>query len=450
MPPAGMNNYTYAFGEAGFILNADFNGTLPFVDVESITGLDGAPLRMGTSEHQGMDGAYIDATFMSMRTIVITGTLYADVNNPDAVCNILKAQYGPVDPSNLANAIQKFYFQHPGQPLKFVNGQGGGCQYSIDTLRRLGQSAIQLTVLCADPFVYDAVQGQDNASPQAGQINANSDFEIGTTPWQPRNGATISSAPLALTGYYSMLMTGNGATATPGVNSEFMSVIPNGKYTAKASAFTIAAYASGVQVAIQWYTSGLSLISTSTGTATATVASTWLNLSLNATAPGTAAFAVLIVQAVGTPASTIQFFWDAVALTSNPGTAFPASFSAAGFGGPLVVALNNATVYNNGNHTAYPIFTIKGPMISPILITDALTSKSMQFNLALVSGDTLVINCRNKSIVLNGKSSRNVLLGIFWHSVPPASSDTFFIFHGTTPQPFTSGKLHIDLFSTYY
>jgi hypothetical protein len=171
---------------------------------------------------------------------------------------------------------------------------------------------------------------------------------------------------------------------------------------------------------------------------------------LNATAPGTAAFAVLIVQAVGTPTAGISFFWDGVQLAGNPGSAFPGSFASNGFGAPLVTSLNNATVYNNGNHTAYPVFTVKGPMISPVIITDALTSKEMRFNLALASSDTLVVDCRNKSALLNGKSARTALLGLYWHIVPPASPDTFFIFHGTTSQPFTSGKLHIDLYSTYY
>jgi hypothetical protein len=300
-------------------------------------------------------------------------------------------------------------------------------------------------------LTYDVLQSTSEASPQATQLNANSDFEAGTTPWQARNSAIIGTAPLSLTGYFSMVMNGSGSVATPGVNSEFIPVVANAKYTARANAFTIAAYASGVQVAIQWYTSGLSLISTSTGTATATASSTWLALpALNATAPGTAAFAVLIVQAVGTPTAGVSFFWDGVQLAGNPGASFPTSFASSGFGSPLVTALNNATVYNNGNHSAYPVFTIKGPMISPVIITDALTSQEMRFNLALASSDTLVIDCRNKSALLNGKSARTALLGLYWHVVPPTTSDTFFIFHGTTPQPFTSGKLHIDLYSTYY
>lgn len=443
-----LGNYEYRYGDDGFTLNTDYNGVLPFVDVDSITGLDGAPLRINQSEHQGMDGAYIDAPYMSARTIVISGTLYADARDPDAICYLLKQQYGPVDENSGHSAIRRFYFQHPGQPTKFINAQGGGCQYSIDTLRRLGQSALQLTLLGSDPYIYDAVPGTGAATQQAGQLNANSDFETGLTPWQPQNSAALKIASRAYSGSYSMQVNGNGTTATPGAVSELFPVTANGKYTVNGEAFTVAAYASGVQVGVVWYTSAHVFIGSSFTTATATVASTWLARSLNVTAPSNAAFGQLVVQAVGTPSAATAFYWDVVNLISNVGLTFPASFSTnIGFGGPIITAYGATTVYNAGNHTAYPIFTLRGYMSNPIVISDA-AGKSMEFDMTISQSDTLVIDCRNKSILVNGSSKRSSMPGLYWHQVGPGRANTFYVSRGAaTTSP---GKFQTDLYSTYY
>jgi hypothetical protein len=443
-----LNNYEYLYGDDGFVLNTDFHGTLPFVDVDSITGLDGAPIRINTSEHQGQDGAFIDAPFMSSRTIVITGTLYADSRDPDTVCNLLKQQYGPADPNGAHSAIRRFYYQHPGQPTKFVNAQGGGCQYSVDTLRRLGQTAIQLTLLCADPYTYDLQIATSDTVQQAGQLNANSDFESGLTPWQAQNSATLKIASRAFSGSYSMQVNGNGTTATPGAVSELFPVTANGKYTANLEAFTVAAYASGVQLAVSWYNSSRTFISTSTSSATATAASTWLAKAFNVTAPGTAAFGQIIVQAVGTPAANIAFNFDVVNLVSNVGLTFPASFSGnIGFGGPIIIAYGATTVYNVGNHTAYPVFIMRGFMGNPIVVSDAQGNR-MEFDLSISQQDTLVVDCGKKSILVNGSSRRNSMPGLYWHFVPPGSSNTFYISKGAnTTSP---GKFHTELYSTYY
>jgi hypothetical protein len=146
MPPA-LTNYTFAFGDNGTILNTD-SISLPFVDVTSVAGLDLAPIRSTTTERHNSDGAHVDAKFLSMRVVVIIGTLYSDPNDPDTFLNSLKGAYG--NPN-----VQPFYFQTPGQPLKFVNGQGGGCLYEYDQNRRHGATPVQLTVLAGDPYIYD-------------------------------------------------------------------------------------------------------------------------------------------------------------------------------------------------------------------------------------------------------------------------------------------------------
>ena len=153
-----MTDYTYAFGDSGFILNTDNASTFPFVDITDISGLDNAPIRQSTDEHEGMDGTYVDADFMSMRTIVLTGNLYTAINDPETVCDILKAQYGP------GNGIQPFYFKSPSKSLRFVNAQGGGAKYDLDNNRGMGITPIQLTLFAGDPYVYDYPANIDTAN----------------------------------------------------------------------------------------------------------------------------------------------------------------------------------------------------------------------------------------------------------------------------------------------
>ena len=186
MPPVAMSDYTFAFGENGFVLNSDSLG-LPFLDVTSVTGLDTAPLRTATDEHQGMDGTYIDSSFMSSRTIVINGNLYTDPGDPDTLLRQLRADYN-------SDTVRPFYFQQPGQGLQFVNGQGGGCAYAIDTNRNSGVTPIQLMVLAGNPYIYDYPASVGSVSvPTVVTAGAgfNMAFNVGFGGTLPNTSATV-------------------------------------------------------------------------------------------------------------------------------------------------------------------------------------------------------------------------------------------------------------------
>lgn len=186
MPPVGIIDYTFSFGDTGTILNSDNTG-LPFIDVASVSGLDTAPLRTTTDDHQGTDGTYVDSPYESMRTVVVAGTLYTNPADPDTLLNQLKADYNK-------NSIRPFYFQLPNQPLKFVNGQGGGLQYDINTTRRTGQTPVQFTVLAGDPYIYD-YPGQQVliATPTVVNVGTsfNMAFNVGFGGSIPINSATV-------------------------------------------------------------------------------------------------------------------------------------------------------------------------------------------------------------------------------------------------------------------
>jgi hypothetical protein len=440
MPPPGMTDYTYAFGENGFVLNTDFVGTLPFVDVTSITGLDGAPIRVVQDEHQGIDGTFIDAIYMSARTIVITGTLYAANNDPETLPDLLRAQFGP------GSGIQPFYYQHPSKPMRFINAQGGGAKYDVDAARRLGISNLQLTLLASDPYIYDyppyVYQVTFSPAPAFQQINTNATFESGITPWVTGNGGTIAqSSTIAHTGSFSLRLTPNGSTANPFAASENDAVTPGQFCQANIWVNCPVGWATGASANIDWYTSGSVFISTTTGVVTA-LTSTWTNLVTNGQAPATAAFGRVSLFMAGTPGATVLTYLDDAYLYAAPGLGFPLGFNT-GFGS---AALNPiAAAINNGTHEAYPIITLLGPLLNPV-ITDNFTGKTMRFKINLASRDTLVIDCRTRTVLLNGRTSaRYAMQGMQWFTIPALSSNSFNLNCDSG-----SGQMMVTTFSTYY
>lgn len=407
-PSLGM--YTYQFGDNGFQLNTDYNGTLPFFDVDSISGLDGAPPRVNSADRTMRDGSIVNAGFMTMRTIVVTGTLYTNSNDPDTVLDRLRAEYGPTRtglptpyglPQYSPTAVQPFYFQHPGKNLRFIMCQGGGAQYVVDTGRRIGVSAnVQLTLLAADPYIYDATPSDFTSSANTNrELNTNAFFETGVTPWTTVNSSTIvQSSTVAHEGYYALRMNGNGTVAAPTVRSEqTIAVLVGSRYQASTWVYSPSAWATGVQIAIRWYTSGAALISTSSGTVTALSAATWTNITVTATAPATAAFASVDLIATGTPASGQFFYWDESKFIFSGGASFPFSFTT-NFGGGLAYR-PTVSVSNGGTHTAYPFFTIYGPIKNP-QIDNSLNSQTMPFNITLSATDVLLVDTRNRMIIL--------------------------------------------------
>jgi hypothetical protein len=187
MPPA-LTDYTFAFGDSGTVLNTDSIG-LPFVDVLQVSGLDTAPLRTSTDEHQGMDGTYIDTPFMSSRTIIVTGNLYTDPADPDTLLNSLRRDYAQ-------DTVRPFYFQLPGQGTKFINCQGGGLVYDVDTNRRVGMTPVQFTLLAEDPYIYDYPPTSATVAVPTLSIlgmSFNMTFNLGFGGPLPNFGATVNN-----------------------------------------------------------------------------------------------------------------------------------------------------------------------------------------------------------------------------------------------------------------
>jgi hypothetical protein len=239
-----------------------------------------------------------------------------------------------------------------------------------------------------------------------------------------------------------MLMTPNGATALPNVSCELDAVLPGNTYVGLANVFCSAAWASGAQVILSWYTSSSVFISSVTEAAVALPITTWKSLVVSGTAPATAAFAKITVQALGTPSAATLFYWDLCQLGEYAGAGFNMGFNM-GFGSPVVVSAGY--VFNAGTHTAYPVIKLNGPLAGPV-IADTVNGIIMALNINLSSSDQLVIDCRSRSVVLNGSSSaRTALQGRKWFFLPAGTGDSFFMSANSG-----TGTMEVDLYNTYY
>lgn len=135
-------------------------------------------------------------------------------------------------------------------------------------------------------------------------INSNTNFEAGISPWTCTNGSLTQSATLAHTGGFSGRIVPTNAS---GIGSETLTVTAGVNYTASGWLwFTSAAVAS---VGIAWLTAGSALISTTTVTLPL-VAGIWSPIAMTATAPPTAAKAVLQFGNTGAATTNIWYADD--------------------------------------------------------------------------------------------------------------------------------------------
>lgn len=81
-----------------------------------------------------------------------------------------------------------------------------------------------------------------------------------------------------------------------------------------------------------------------------------------------------------------------------------------------------AVIAVGGSRPTPPLFTITGPVTSPVIINDTL-GISMFFNITLSATDSLVIDAKNRTITLNGSNNqRNTLLEPNWFYLSPGST----------------------------
>ena len=194
-----------------------------------------------------------------------------------------------------------------------------GVQFQLGQLQA---SNVQVELDNNDDFL-----STDNvASPYySNALNSNMSFQgpvSGTgniSPWTAAHNATLASSTahvfasaVAGISQFSLQVTPDGVTAVPGAASEQVAATVGAAYSASAWFYSVAGYATGAQVAISWYNSSHTLLSTVTSGAVNIPAATWTQVKFTSqVAPASTAFAAVTVQFAGTPAATA--FWVAEA-----------------------------------------------------------------------------------------------------------------------------------------
>lgn len=104
-------------------------------------------------------------------------------------------------------------------------------------------------------------------------------------------------------------------------------------------------------------------------------------------------------------------------------------------------------VDNAGNYASWPVFTITGPVTNPT-VTLASTGEYFTVNTSLSSSDSLVIDMKAGTVILNGTATRygNVAVGSTWFDVPPGAQK---IQVSSTDAAYVAGLFTVDIYSAW-
>lgn len=88
------------------------------------------------------------------------------------------------------------------------------------------------------------------------------------------------------------------------------------------------------------------------------------------------------------------------------------------------VGENRATVVNAGTFATRPTVVFQGPVTDPAIV-NLTQGKTLAFNVTITSGQTLVVDFANRSVLLDGTVSRayTIAYGSAWWDLQPGSND---------------------------
>lgn len=135
-------------------------------------------------------------------------------------------------------------------------------------------------------------------------------FDAGVAAWTPTNGTFVAASTPARSGATSGLLTVTGSPSTSYTRAQ-VAVSASTSYTLSLWAYSTPGY-SNVGASIDWYTSGMVYISTTSGPGTSLAAATWANRSVTGTSPANAAFAQFGPTLAGSPPTSTALYVDDV------------------------------------------------------------------------------------------------------------------------------------------
>lgn len=156
---------------------------------------------------------------------------------------------------------------------------------------------------------FDAVLSRVRLAGTAiGARNPNPYMEVDASDWTAVGGARTRSTAQFHEGVASLLLTPDGVTLTPRVETASVTGVVTGA-TWRSQAWVRCADARTVTIGINWFSAGNVYLSTSS-TGIAVAATTWTSLSFQAAAPATAVNASIFVSITGTPSAAVLLYVD--------------------------------------------------------------------------------------------------------------------------------------------
>ena len=130
-------------------------------------------------------------------------------------------------------------------------------------------------------------------------------------------------------------------------------------------------------------------------------------------------------------------FYSQVLTSHDMGQTFVKGGGAIPMAIPWAIPVSTASVIdkivtNQGNEATDPIFTITGPGTT-FTITNFTTGKTFILSTTLGAGDVVVIDIKNRTVILNGTDNLYPdITGDFWSLIPGENELRFFVTGGLT------------------
>lgn len=151
-PTVTLDDMNYQLrDEVGAVLLNNFTG-LPIFDIDDISGLNDSTTVSTNEAIDGTDGSYVNAKFLSGKTVVIDGTMYANPPLDEVFIDTLKKNWRPASSAE-ANGAPLFY-KVTNNPLRVLYVKPLSVVSAIDRSHTLGQIPYQLQAASQDARSY--------------------------------------------------------------------------------------------------------------------------------------------------------------------------------------------------------------------------------------------------------------------------------------------------------
>jgi len=184
-----LADYTYQYSDTGILLNGSV--TLPFWDVQKVTGLDMATYDAKIDDYDGQHGGPVYARWAKPRTIIIEGTLYASPALVEVAIDAAITNFIP-------DVVNPFYYKHPGVAQRYVSCLPISFASDTETMRRIGAGAFQIQLVGNDPRKY---------------INNANQIMAAATNYTPSNPGNVATYPIfTIVGAFTAISLTNNTT----------------------------------------------------------------------------------------------------------------------------------------------------------------------------------------------------------------------------------------------